>query len=101
MIAIDAPEPLARAPLGHQALGLHVARLEVDGAVREAERAHVAVAVEARRPLVHRRPVLEVALHAVERAFDVGRDLAPDLAVVNVGLEARRAVEARRKHWMP
>src|SRR5262245_52048449 len=99
-IAVDAPQPLARLALGHQALGLHVARLEVDGAVREAERADVTVAVEARRPLVHRRPGLEIALHAVERAFDIGWDLTPDLAVVDVRFESRRAVEARRKHRM-
>src|SRR5262249_40852170 len=87
--------------LGHEAVGLHVARLEVDGAVREPERAHVAVAVESRGPLVLRRRIREVALHAVERALDVGRDLSPHLAVIDVRLEARRAVEpAALEHRM-
>src|SRR5215470_12495836 len=92
-VPIDAPETLARLALGHQALRLHVARLEVDRPVREAERAHVAVAVEAREPLVLRRRIREVALHPEQRAFDVGRDLSPDLAVIDVGFEAGRAVE--------
>jgi uncharacterized coiled-coil protein SlyX len=81
-----------RAPLGHQAIGVHVARLEIDGAVREAEHADVTVAVEARRPLVHRRPVLEVALHAVERAFDVSRGCLVAMASKEPdGMEARIA----------
>ncbi len=100
VVAIHAIQAFARLALGHQALRLHVAALVVDRAVREAEAADVAVAVEAGRPLVLRRAVLEVALHAVERAFDVRGNLAPDLAVVDIRLEPRRAVEPARKHRM-
>ena len=79
---------------------LHVPALVVDRAVGEAEAADVAVAVESGQPLVLRRPVIEIALHAIEGALDVRGDLAPDLAVVDVGLEARGTVESGRKQRM-
>src|SRR5690606_31875236 len=91
--------PACRA-LGDEPRRADVAPLVVDVPVREAETADVPVAVEPGRPLVLRRPVLEIALHAEERAFDVLRDLSPDLAVVHVRLETRGAVESPRKHGM-
>src|SRR5690606_3028514 len=101
VVPIHAPEAPARAALGHEPLRLDVAALEIDGAVREAERADVTVAVESRGPLVVGRRAREVALDAIERALDVRRDLPPHLAVVNIRFEPRRAVEAPREHRMP
>src|SRR5579862_2177009 len=95
-VAVDAEEPLASLALRLQACRLDVASLVIDRSVGEAQAADVAVAVEPRHPLILRWTVLEVTLHAHERAFDVLGDLAPDLAVVHVRLEARRAVETRR-----
>jgi len=48
-------------------------------------------------PIKMRRAILEIALHAVEIAFDVRRDLSPHLAIVDIGLEARRRIEPRRR----
>src|SRR6185312_13188969 len=96
-IAIDAEQALARLALGHQASGTYVPALVVDRAVGKTEAADVAVAVEAGHPLVLRRPIIEIALHAIESALDVRGDLAPDLAVIDVGLEACGTVESGRK----
>src|SRR5208282_4921672 len=85
---------------GHQPGGAYVAALEVHRPVVKAEAADMAVTVEARHPFVLRRPIIEVALHAIEGAVNVGGNLAPDLAVVNIGIESRRAVEAGRKQRM-
>src|SRR6185437_16734667 len=43
------------------------------------------------------RPIIEIALHAIESALDVRGNLAPDLAVIDIGLEACGTVESGRK----
>ena len=69
-IAIGAEQRLARRGLRLVALRAHEAALVVDVAVREAEHADVAFAVEG--DVGHLRRVLEVRPDAVERAVEVG-----------------------------
>ncbi len=73
------------------ALVAHHAALVVHAAVLDAEHADVAFAVERNVARVQR--ILRVGADAIERAVQVARHLARDLAVVHVGLES---VQARR-----
>src|ERR1700722_6247988 len=99
-IAVHAEQPLSLLALRHQPGGADEAALEVHRPIVKAKPADMAVAVEAGQPLVLRRTIVKITLHPIERAVDVGGDLAPDLTVVHVRVESGRAVEAWRKERM-
>ncbi len=99
-IAVDAEKPPARGPFRHQPFGADITAAVVDPAAGEAEQADVAVAIEARAPLVFRRRIGEVALQPVEAPLEIGRQFAIDLAIEDIRLEPRRGVEAAAEQWV-
>ena len=91
---------LRRGRLGLEPLRARIAALEIDVAVLDAEHADVAFAVEGDVAL--HRGILPVGSDAIEGAVDIQRDLAVDVAVVNVALGAEwsGATESRRiREW--
>ncbi len=92
-IAIHAKQRPARRFLRLEALGAHVAGLQIDVAVGDAEHGDIAFAIE--RDVVGEPGwILEIRSDAIERAVDGARNFAIDFAVANVDLAAKRRREA-------
>ena len=87
-IAVHREQDAARLVLCDVALRTHHAAAIVDAAVADAEHADVAFAVE--RNVSRQKRILRVGTDSIERAVQIRRDLAVDLAVTDVCLDARQ-----------
>ncbi len=93
LVAIAAEQRPPGGVLCLPAVGAHIAGLQADAAVLEAEHAGHAVAVE-RHVVGEARRELVVGAHAVEGPVDLGRDSALDLQIGDVDLDPRRRIDA-------
>ena len=97
-IAVHAEQRLAGRLLRLEALGAHIAGLQIHMPVGEAEHGDMAFAIK-RNVVGELRRVLEVRPHAIERPVDLAGNLALDFAVAQIDFATKRRGEAA-EHWI-